>query len=130
MTPDSEKILAEMYLTQQRMMEEIRALRSQLEGHPAIADGWMNAADAAIALKAQGIKSAGQLKKLRLDGAFVESKGEIRNVSKGDRPTWLYRPKLSEGATEAFAGGLAHALRTAARLSPHRSIAGRFGYEL
>lgn len=90
MTPESEKMLAEMFLRQERMMEEIRALRAQLEGHPAIADGWMNAADAAIALKPEGIKSARHLQKLRLEGGFSESKGEIRNVSRGDRPTWEY----------------------------------------
>ncbi|MBD1842126.1 hypothetical protein H6F89_01605 [Cyanobacteria bacterium FACHB-63] len=91
MTPDSEKMLAEMYLNQQRMMEEIRALRAQLAGHPAIADGWMNAADAAIALKPDGVKSAQHLKNLRLDGAFSEFKNAIRNVGKGEiLPRWEY----------------------------------------
>ncbi|MBD1857723.1 MULTISPECIES: hypothetical protein [Leptolyngbya] len=90
MTPDSEKLLAEMYLTQQRLLVEVTALRAQLEGHPAIADGWMSGADAAISLKPEGIKSARHLQKLRLDGAFSESKGEIRNMSAGERPTWQY----------------------------------------
>lgn len=90
MTPDSEKLIAELYLNQQKLMAEVQALRSQLAGHPAIADGWMSAADAAIALKPEGIKSARHLQKVRLDGAFSESKGEIRNMSAGDRPTWQY----------------------------------------
>ena len=90
MTPESEKMLAEMFLRQERMMQEIRALRAQLEGHPAIADGWMNEKDAAIALKTHGIKSPKQLKNLRLDGAFSEAKGEIHNDGKGKTPRWLY----------------------------------------
>ena len=90
MTPESEKMLAEMFLRQERMMQEIRALRAQLEGHPAIADGWMDAKDAAIALQSHGIKSKRQLQKMRLDGIFSESKGEISNTSNGERPTWLY----------------------------------------
>ncbi|MCY6492333.1 hypothetical protein [Leptolyngbya sp. GGD] len=90
MTPDSEKILAQMYLDQQKFMAEFREFRAQLEGHPTIADGWMDAKDAAIALKPEGIKSKRHLQTVRLDGAFSECKGEIRNVSKGDRPTWQY----------------------------------------
>jgi hypothetical protein len=90
MTTDTEKLIAELYLNQQKLMAEVQALRAQLEGHPAIADGWMSAADAAIALKPEGIKSARHLQKVRLDGAFSESKGEIRNMSAGERPTWQY----------------------------------------
>ena len=87
---DSHKLIAEMFLRQEMMMSEIKSIKAQLAGHPAIADGWMSAKDAAIALKPEGVKSARQLQKLRLGGLFSESKGEIRNVSKGDRPTWLY----------------------------------------
>lgn len=36
------------------MMAEIKALRAQLEGHPAIAESWMNAKNAAIALQSHG----------------------------------------------------------------------------
>jgi hypothetical protein len=105
MTPDSEKLIAQMYLNQQQMMEEIRALRAQLEGHPAIADGWMNAKDAAISLKTHGIKSARQLQKLRLDGVFSESKREVWNESNGKRPTWLYHvPSCRKALQRRFRG--------------------------
>jgi hypothetical protein len=90
MTPDAEKLLAQMYLDQQKLMAEVRELRAQLEGHPAIADGWMDAKNAAIALKPEGIKSARHLQRLRLDGAFSADRGEINNRSAGDRPTWYY----------------------------------------
>ncbi|BAS57225.1 hypothetical protein NIES2135_34190 [Leptolyngbya boryana NIES-2135] len=100
MTPDSEKLLAQMYLDQQKLMAEVRALRAQLEGHPAIADGWMNAKNAAIALKSHGITSPKQLQNLRLDGAFSESKGEIQNTSKGETPRWLYHVPSCRKALE------------------------------
>ncbi|MBN8562500.1 MAG: hypothetical protein J0L70_18365 [Leptolyngbya sp. UWPOB_LEPTO1] len=90
MTNDVEKLIAEMYLNQQKLMAEVQALRLRLEGHPAISDGWMTAKEAAIALQTHGIKSPKQLQNLRLDGAFNESKGEIRNVGKGETPRWLY----------------------------------------
>ncbi|MBW4539704.1 MAG: hypothetical protein KME43_11260 [Myxacorys chilensis ATA2-1-KO14] len=105
MTSDSEKLLAQMYLDQQKLMAEVRALRAQLDGHPAIADGWMNPTDAASALKPEGIKSARHLQKLRLNGAFSESKGEIRNVSRGDRPTWeYYVPNCRKALQRHFRG--------------------------
>lgn len=87
---DNHKMIAEMFLTVQRLESEIKALRAQVGGHPAIADGWMTAADAAIALKPEGIKSARHLQRLRLNGAFSESKREIDNRSEGERPTWYY----------------------------------------
>jgi lipopolysaccharide biosynthesis regulator YciM len=90
MTPDAEKMLAEMYLNQQRMMEEIRALRAQIQGHPAIVDGWMRTKEAAIALKSEGVLSDKHLRKLVSAGVFSESNGEIKNRSNGDRATWYY----------------------------------------
>jgi hypothetical protein len=41
-------------------------------------------------VKAEGVKSQKHLQQLRLEGAFSESKGEIRNTSKGDQPRWEY----------------------------------------
>lgn len=106
MISDSETLIAQMYLNQQRMMAEIKALRVALEGHPAISDGWMTEKDAAVALKAEGIKSASHLKKLRLDGAFSESKGEIRNVGKGEIPRWQYYIPNCRKALQRYFRGL------------------------
>lgn len=90
MTDAAEKLLAELVIKQNAMMTEIRALRAQLEGHPATAEGWTDSANAAIALKPEGVKSQAHLQKLRRSGIFSESKGEIKNRSEGDRPTWYY----------------------------------------
>jgi hypothetical protein len=90
MSNDLEKLIAEVYLNQKTMMAEICALRARLEGHPGISEGWMRSAEAGIALKSEGVLSDRHLRKLLKEGVFSVNRGEIRNVSKGDRPTWEY----------------------------------------
>jgi hypothetical protein len=90
MTQDAETLLAELVLRVTSISSELKQLRSLVSGHPNFAEGWASPKDAAIALKNEGVKNQKHLQKLRLDGAFSESKGEIRNVSTGDRPTWEY----------------------------------------
>ncbi|MBW4421937.1 MAG: hypothetical protein KME13_22430 [Myxacorys californica WJT36-NPBG1] len=89
MTQDSEKLLAELVLSQKDMMREVRLLREQLAGHPGFIEGWADPKTAAQALKNEGVKSHSHLSKLRLSSAFTEGK-DIRNVSTGNRPTWEY----------------------------------------
>lgn len=105
MSQQLEKMVAEMYLNQQTLMAEVRALRAQLEGHPGIAEGWVRSADAAIALKSEGVLSDRHLRKLLNAGVFSIQKGEIRNVSTGDRPTWEFCiPKCRKALARHFKG--------------------------
>ena len=105
MSPDSEKLLAEVLLSQKALMAEVRALRAQLEGHPGTGQGWMRSADAAIALKSEGILSAKHLRKLVNANVFSAKKGEVRNVSTGDRSTWEYHiPNCRKALVRHFKG--------------------------
>jgi hypothetical protein len=90
MTKDSEKILAELVLQVSTLTSEVVQLRAVVSGNPNFVEGWAVARDAAAALKNEGVKNPKHLQRLRLDGAFSEARGEIRNLSKGDRPTWEY----------------------------------------
>ena len=102
---NAEKLLAEVLLSQKALMAEVRALRSQLEGHPGTGQGWMRSADAAIALKSEGVLSAKHLRKLVNASVFSTKKGEIRNVSAGDRPTWEYNvPACRKALVRHFKG--------------------------
>lgn len=87
---DSEKLIAELVLQMKALTSEVAQLRSLVSGSPNFAEGWATSKTAAQALRNEGIKSPKHLQRLRLDGAFSEQKGEIRNVSQGDRPTWEY----------------------------------------
>jgi hypothetical protein len=104
MTQDTERMIAEMYLDLKAAMTEIRALKAQLEGHPGIGDGWMRTGEAAIALKPEGVISEKHLRKLLSLGAFSESKGEIRNVSRGaEQARWeYYTPKCRKALQRYF----------------------------
>ncbi|PSB30174.1 hypothetical protein [Stenomitos frigidus] len=90
MTQDAEKMLAQMLLEMAQLKSEVRQLRDYIAGTPAHIEGWADPNVAATALQNEGVKNPKHLQRLRLDGAFSEAKGEIRNVSKGDRPTWEY----------------------------------------
>ena len=90
MMSDSERLLAEVLLSQKALMAEVRSLRDIVEGRAATNEGWMRSADAAIALKPEGVLSAQHLRKLLNANVFSAQKGEIRNVSPGQRPTWEY----------------------------------------
>lgn len=84
------RLIAEMFLQLKALTAEVAQLRSVLCGIPIHAEGWTNPAKAAAALQAEGVKNTRHLQRLRLEGVFSETKGEIRDVSKGDRPTWEY----------------------------------------
>lgn len=90
MTNDAEKLLAQMLLELTQVKMEVRQLRDYIAGNPTYAEGWAGPNSATVALLNEGVKSPKHLQRLRLDGAFSEARGEIRNVSKGDRPTWEY----------------------------------------
>lgn len=91
MTQDAEKLLAETLLEVKRLASEVQRLSNLVSGSPSFVEGWADPASAAIALRNEGVKNSKHLQKLRLDGAFSEVKGEIRNVSRGkNRPTWEY----------------------------------------
>jgi hypothetical protein len=85
----ADTLIAELVLQVAGLKDEIAQLRAVVSGSPALLEGWAGAKDAAIALKNEGVKSADDLKKLRLDGVFTEGR-DIRNTSKGRRPTWEY----------------------------------------
>jgi hypothetical protein len=82
-------MVAELILQVAGLKSEVARLTDVVSGSPAFVEGWTTGKDAAIALRNEGVKSADHLKKLRLDGAFTEGR-DIRNTSKGDRPTWEY----------------------------------------
>lgn len=100
---DVDKLIAETYLQVQKLTTEVAMLRSQIEGKPNKVEGWMASAKAASALQNEGVKSPKHLTTLRLSGAFSTDKGEIRNVSRGDRPTWEYNiPKCRKALQNYF----------------------------
>lgn len=107
---DINKLVAETYLQVQRLLDgnerltaEIALLRLQIEGKLSKTEGWMASTKAASALQDEGVKSSKHLRRLRLDGAFSEDKGEIRNVSQGNRPTWEYNvPKCRKALQHYF----------------------------
>lgn len=102
MNNDSEKLLAEVLLTLKSMMSELCALRARIEGHPGISEGWMRSAEAGIALKSEGVLGDRHLRKLLKEGVFSVNRGEIRNVSKGDRPTWEYNIPACRKALQRY----------------------------
>jgi hypothetical protein len=100
---DTDKLIAKTYLQMQRLTAEVAMMRSHLEGKPDKKEGWMASRKAASALENEGVKSTKHLSSLRLQGAFSESKGEIRNVSRGNRPTWEYNvPKCRKALQRYF----------------------------
>ncbi|MBD2156037.1 hypothetical protein [Leptolyngbya sp. FACHB-16] len=102
---DTDRLIAEAVLDLKEVKAELRQLRAMVEGSPRLAEGWMDAAQAWQALKAEGVKSQKHLAKLRQSGAFSLTKGEIRNVSAGDRPTWQYHiPKCRKALQRYFSG--------------------------
>lgn len=90
MTEDTHKLIAQMTIQLQQLTAEVCHLRSIVSGLPIRAEGWATPQKAAAALQEEGVKNARHLQRLRLEGAFSEVKGEIRDVSTGDRPTWEY----------------------------------------
>lgn len=103
MTPDLEQLIAETYLNLKLLLAEVDELKAQVKGHPGIGEGWMRSAEAAIALRAEGILNDRHLRKLLKAGVFSTQKGEIRNVSTGNRPTWEYNiPKCRAALAKHF----------------------------
>jgi hypothetical protein len=85
----ADTIIAELVLQVAKLTSEISQLRAEVSGSPNFVEGWATSKDAAIALRNEGVKDHRHLQKLRLDGAFLEGR-DIRNTSKGDRPSWQY----------------------------------------
>ncbi|GAB4232493.1 MAG: hypothetical protein Kow00121_60630 [Elainellaceae cyanobacterium] len=83
MSETVEMLLAELIKEVRILSEKIDKLQLQVHG-PAVVQGWASPSDAAIALKPDGVQSAGHLKALRLRGAFSDK--DIRK--KGRR--WEY----------------------------------------
>jgi hypothetical protein len=95
---DLHQLIGKMFLELNALRAEVQQLRcelaesqqqqSQQVSQPT--ETWTGPAAAVEALRSEGIKSQSHLQALRLAGAFNESKGEIRNISQGQRPTWQY----------------------------------------
>ncbi len=83
------QMVAQIFLEVTALRSEVQQLRSEIAGQTQ-PEGWAPPTEAAAALKTEAVKNARHLQKIRLDGAFSEKHGEIRNVSPGDRPTWEY----------------------------------------
>ena len=87
---DLNKIISEMFLEVQAMRSELQALRCELAGKIQV-EGWLSPSEAAAALKPDGVKSISHLGRLRREGAFSATRGEIRSVSTtGEKDTWSY----------------------------------------
>jgi hypothetical protein len=101
---DTTKILSELVLQVSTLTSEVASLRSLVSGTPTHSEGWMGAKESAKALKNEGVISHHKLQRLRLDGAFSEQRGEIRNISHGEgRPTWEYNiPKCRQALQRYF----------------------------
>jgi hypothetical protein len=101
MIPPSDKLLAELLLEVKQLRAEISQLRQQPTHAPI--EQWAIGSEAWQHLRASGIRSPNHLKRLRQEGVFSELKGEIRNVSQGDRPTWEYNiPKCHDALKRYF----------------------------
>ncbi len=101
MTPPSDKLLAELLLEVKQLKAAINHLLQSPSALPT--EQWAIGSEAWQHLKASGIRSPNHLKRLRQEGIFSELKGEIRNVSAGDRPTWEYNiPKCHEALKRYF----------------------------
>jgi hypothetical protein len=84
-----DNLVAELVLQVAGLKAEVSRLSAIVTSAPSFVEGWATAKDAAISLRNEGVKSAKHLHRLRLDGAFTDGK-DVRNISKGDRPTWEY----------------------------------------
>jgi hypothetical protein len=85
----NDTLIAQLVLQVAGLKSEISQLRQLVSGSPAFVEGWATPKDAAVALKNEGVKDHRHLQRLRLADVFNEVR-DIRNVSKGDRPTWEY----------------------------------------
>lgn len=85
----NQQTIAELVLQVASLRTEILKLQSIVSGQPAMLEGWATAKDAALALRNEGVKDHRHLQRLRLADAFTEGR-DIRNLSRGDRPSWQY----------------------------------------
>lgn len=101
--PDT--LISELILQVAGLKSEISQLRDTINGSATFVEGWANPKNAASALRNEGVKNARHLQKLRLDGAFKEGR-DVRNTSKGDRPTWEYHiPQCRKALQRYFKKG-------------------------
>jgi hypothetical protein len=84
-----DNMVAELVLQVAGLKSEISQLSAIVANSPSFIEGWATPRDAAAALRNEGVKSAKHLHRLRLDDAFTDGR-DVRNISKGDRPTWEY----------------------------------------
>ena len=97
-----EQLIAQMFVQLKTLTTEVAQLRAVIAGNSRT-EGWARPESAAAALQSDGVRDARHLQRLRLDGAFSEVKGEIRNVSTGNRPTWEYHiPKCRTALQRYF----------------------------
>jgi hypothetical protein len=103
-TPTVETLLAQALLELKSVREELQLLHEKVDGNPRLAEGWCDVAKASIALASEGIKSKRHLSNLRNEGAFAEEKGEIRNVTRGEKQgRWEYNvPKCRKALHRYF----------------------------
>lgn len=97
--PINNQLLAELLL-------EIKKLNAKLNAASSTAplDEWELGSIAWQKLKSVGVNSANHLKQLRRDGVITIERGEIRNTSSGDRPTWQYNIPKCRTAIERYFG--------------------------
>ena len=99
---DIRRMIARLIVSHEKLVTEVKQLRAEVAGKVKT-DGWMYVADAAIALKSEGVRNAQHLRKLRLSGVLSESRGEVRNVSEANQPCWQYNiPKCKKAIAKHF----------------------------
>lgn len=106
----SDPVLADILLTLKQLSADFAEMKRQnAELRQMLADkipthqGWLRTTQAAEALRPDGVRSVHQLRDFIEAGVFLESKGEIRNIGKGDRSVWeLYIPKAKSALHRYF----------------------------
>lgn len=86
----NDKLMAELLLEIKELKSLLKRTLPHQSAMASIDEEWALGSAAWSAFKAEGVRSASHLKRLRQEGVFSEAQGEIRNVSSGQRPTWEY----------------------------------------
>ena len=100
-----DQALAQVVLELKAVRSELRQLKDTLNTITPQQEGWLPTIKAAEALNIDGVNGVRHLRDLKDAGVFSEVKGEIRDISKGSRPTWQYHiPSCRKALRRHFSG--------------------------
>lgn len=104
---NTEQLLSEALLEIKSIKSQLNEMRSIIEGNQVASSGWVDCKNAIASLKFDGVQSQSHLKQLRLKGVLSEKNNCVRNISKGDRPTWQYNIQACRKALKSHFSKLA-----------------------